>query len=228
MIPTNAITPATTAAPIARRRKYSASSDSRDGVRPIRGRPPTRYAAHRRPASRPPTIDVGLIQLDHGSPALPPDGTRPEAMAPATAPMQNGTTTDDAANAAPKLRRSRVRSTALRNAKLDPRNTIPSAASVSGTNSVSVIDANATENAGPEHDQTEDQPHVVRFPDRTDRVVDQRARPFAPLGAAREEVPEPGAEVGAAEERVRRHPEEQHHGGHIRHVHGPRPFRTRR
>ena len=37
--------------------------------------------------------------------------------------------------------------TALRNAKLDPRSTMPSAASVSGTNSVSVIDANASENA---------------------------------------------------------------------------------
>ena len=28
-------------------------------------------------------MDVGLIQLDHGSPALPPAGTRPEAIAPA-------------------------------------------------------------------------------------------------------------------------------------------------
>ena len=91
-------------------------------------------------------IEVGLIQLDHGSPALPPDGTRPEAMAPAIAPMQNGTSTDDDANAAPKLRRSRVRSTDLRKAKLDPRSTIPSAASVSGTNNVSPIDANAIEN----------------------------------------------------------------------------------
>ena len=61
--------------------------------------------------------------------------------------MQYGTSTDDDANAAPKLRRSRVRNTALRNAKLEPRSTMPSAASVSGTNSVSVIDANASENA---------------------------------------------------------------------------------
>src|SRR4029078_272109 len=37
--------------------------------------------------------------------------------------------------------------TTLRNAKLEPRSTIPSAASVSGTNSVSVIDANASEKA---------------------------------------------------------------------------------
>ncbi len=35
----------------------------------------------------------------------------------------------------------------MRNAKLDPRSTMPSAASVKGTNKVSVIDANASENA---------------------------------------------------------------------------------
>ncbi len=68
-------------------------------------------------------------------------------MAPATAPMQNGTSTDDAANAAPKFRWLDVRVTSLRNAKLEPRNTMPSAAIDSGTNSVSVIDANASENA---------------------------------------------------------------------------------
>ena len=45
------------------------------------------------------------------------------------------------ANAAPKLRRSRVRKTVLRNAKLDPLSTMPNAASVSGTKSVSVIEA---------------------------------------------------------------------------------------
>ena len=65
--------------------------------------------------------------------------------------------------------------TALRNAKLEPRSTMPSAASVSGTNSVSVIDANASRERGPQHDEAEDQPHVVRLPHRTDRVVD-RAR----------------------------------------------------
>ena len=66
--------------------------------------------------------------------------------------MQNGTSTDDAANAAPKLRWLDVRVTSLRKAKLEPRNTIPSAASESGTNSVSVIDANASGN--PVHSTT--------------------------------------------------------------------------
>src|SRR3982074_3074561 len=95
----------------------------------------------------PPRIEVGLIQLSQGSPAMPPDGTRPDAIDPATAPMQNGTSTDDTANAAPKLRRSLVRNTALRNAKLEPRMTIPSAARDNGTKSVRVIDANASEKA---------------------------------------------------------------------------------
>src|SRR4051812_34187045 len=98
-------------------------------------------------ARTPPRIAVGLIQLSHGSPALPPDGTRPEAIAPATAPMQNGTSTDESANAAPKLRWSRVRNTTLRNAKLEPRSTIPSAAKVRGTNRVSMMDANVVANA---------------------------------------------------------------------------------
>ena len=62
-------------------------------------------------------------------------------MAPATAPKQYGTSTDETAKAAPKFRRSRVLSTALRKAKLDPRSTTPNAANVSGTNSVRVIEA---------------------------------------------------------------------------------------
>ena len=84
---------------------------------------------------------MGLTQLLQGSPALPPEGTRPEAMLPTTAPRQYGTSTDESANAAPKLRWSRVRKTALRNAKLAPRSTMPSAARVSGTNRVSMIEA---------------------------------------------------------------------------------------
>src|SRR6476646_294743 len=92
-------------------------------------------------------MEVGLSQLLHGSPALPPAGTRPEATPPATAPRQKGTSTDERAKAAPKLRRSRVRNTVLRNAKLEPRSTMPNAARVSGTNKVSVIDAYASGNA---------------------------------------------------------------------------------
>src|ERR1044072_2482276 len=68
-------------------------------------------------------------------------------MAPATAPMQYGTRIDEDAKAAPKFRRDDVRCTSLRNAKLEPRRTMPSAARLRGTKRVSVIEANAAENA---------------------------------------------------------------------------------
>ena len=61
--------------------------------------------------------------------------------------MQYGTSTDENAKIAPNARRSDVRKRLLRNAKLAPRSTIPSAASVRGTKSVSVIDAKASGNA---------------------------------------------------------------------------------
>jgi hypothetical protein len=66
--------------------------------------------------------------------------------------MQNGTSTDDRAKAAPKLRRSRVRNTVLRKAKLEPRRTMPRAARPRGTNTVSVIEAYASGN--PVHSTT--------------------------------------------------------------------------
>ena len=56
--------------------------------------------------------------------------------------------------------------------------------------------------AGPQHDEDEDQPHVVGLPHRADGVVDQFAGTLAAAGAAGDEVPEPGAEVGAAEHGV--------------------------
>src|SRR6478735_1265967 len=145
-MPATAMTPTTTAVMTARRRKYSTNAGSLRRRASHARYTDARYA-QTATARTPPRIDVGLTQLSHGSPARPPDGTRPDAIAPATAPMQYGTSTDDAAKAAPKLRRSRVVNTALRNAKLAPRITIPNAAIVSGTNRVSMIDANASANA---------------------------------------------------------------------------------
>ena len=74
-------------------------------------------------------------------------------MAPATAPKQYGTSTDDRAKAAPKLRRSRVRNTVLRKAKLEPRSTMPNAASVSGTNSGQRDRRVGLGEPGPQHDE---------------------------------------------------------------------------
>src|SRR4051812_34478354 len=92
----------------------------------------------------PVTTEVAFSQLDQGSSARPPRGTRPEAIPPATAPKQKGTSTEDTVNAAPKTRRTLNLVATLRNAKLLPRSTTPSAAIVSGTNIVSVIDSKAS------------------------------------------------------------------------------------
>src|SRR5215207_7478039 len=135
--------PATTPAATARMRKYVTivSSESRPASQ-VR-RTAATYAVTAT-ASTPVTIDVGLTQLPHGSPACPPAGTRPEAIPPAIAPKQYGTRTEETAKVAPKARWSRIRDTALRKAKLAPRSTMPSAASVRGTNIVHVIDAYAS------------------------------------------------------------------------------------
>ena len=96
--------------------------------------------------STPIASELPFTQLVSRSPS-PSAGTRPDAIPPTTVPMKNGVSSDDSANIAPNARRCSTGSTALRNAKPAPRRTIPSAASVSGTNSVDMIAANASENA---------------------------------------------------------------------------------
>src|SRR5206468_1756860 len=78
-------------------------------------------------ASTPTTTEVGFTQLLTGSPALPPAGTFPAAIPPATAPMQYGTSSEDKANTRPKLRRARGVTIALRKANPEPRSTMPNA-----------------------------------------------------------------------------------------------------
>ncbi len=85
--PTKATTPAATPAATARMRKYATIvSSERRPASHVRRTAET-YAVTET-ASKPATIDVGLIQLFTGSPACPPAGTRPEAIPPATAPKQ--------------------------------------------------------------------------------------------------------------------------------------------
>ena len=93
------------------------------------------------------SIETGFSQLDHGSPAALPTGTRPEAIAPTTVPMKNGVITDEAANRCSAKLRSRGRLTTSWKAKPEPRRTIPSAARHSGMNSVDITASKATENA---------------------------------------------------------------------------------
>ena len=59
-------------------------------------------------------------------------GTRPDAIAPITVPMKNGTMSEEKAKVAPNRRCQCSVSTSLRKAKPAPRSTIPKAASHSG------------------------------------------------------------------------------------------------
>ena len=84
---------------------------------------------------------------------------------------------------------------------------IPIAAMNSGTASVDAIEPNAVGIAGPADDQHEDQPDVVRLPDRAHRVVGVLAhRALAPRRPP-SSCQKPGAEVGAAEHGVGGEPE---------------------
>src|SRR4051794_31980638 len=91
-------------------------------------------------------MDDGPVHAVHTFPAWPPGGTRPATIPPTIAPRQNGTTTDEIANAAPKSRCSASRGTTLRNANPEPRATIPSTAIDNGTNIVNAMDENTVGN----------------------------------------------------------------------------------
>ena len=140
--------------------------------------------------------------------------------------MQNGTRTDDEAKAAPKFRRRLVREHGLaereaRAAEHDAR----ARRCVSGTNSVSVIDAYAS--GKQVQSTTKEKISQTWFASHTGPIAwSITARGRAPaLGAAGDQVPEPGAEVGAAEQRVGKHADEQHHRG--RGAHRDRPSSAR-
>ena len=97
---------------------------------------------------------------------------------------------------------------------------MPSAASESGTYSVLRDRCERLGEAGPEHDQREDEPDVVGLPDRPDRMGDDGARTLTALGAAGDEVPEAGAEVRTTEHRVGDDADHQHHRHRIGHPTG--------
>jgi hypothetical protein len=61
---------------------------------------------------------------------------------------------------------------------------------------------------GPDDCEDEDQPDVVGLPDRRHRVMGVLADLVGPLALACDELPEAGAEVGAAEHGVEREPDE--------------------
>ena len=140
--------------------------------------------------SAPITSESGLTQLVTGSPAALPTGTRPPAIAPTTVPMKNGVRSE----ASPKNR------TAQRPAAGAPRGVLerePGAAQHDPERREAERDEQRREDRlerrrepGPEHDEHEDQPDVVGLPDRSDRPVDQLARPPAAVAPTREQAPE--------------------------------------
>ena len=74
----------------------------------------------------------GSSQLEKALPS-PRAGTLPAAIAPTTVPMKKGVSTEERAKVAPAARRAERPSIDLRKAKPEPRRTIPTAASASGT-----------------------------------------------------------------------------------------------
>ena len=97
--------------------------------------------------SAPISTESGFSQLVTGSPAALPMGTRPDATAPTTVPMKNGVSSDERPKRRSASRRPLSRRAVSWNANPAPRSTMPSAARLSGMNSVEKIASNAAENA---------------------------------------------------------------------------------
>src|SRR4051794_37250157 len=138
-------------------------------------------------------------------------------MPPATAPMQYGTSTEESAKAPPNARRVSSETTALRNAKLAPRRTMPKAAMLSGTKRVRVIDAYASGKAVQVTTKTKiSQTWLASHTGPIERSITERARAprWAPP-AVRSQKPAP--KVGASEDGVRHQREQQHEGDQVGH-----------
>ena len=126
--------------------------------------------------------------------------------------MKNGVSTDETANSRSAQRAGPVARATSWKAKPAPRSTIPSAARLSGMNSVDMIAAKAAGNAV--HSTTSTKISQTWFASQTGPIA-QSIRPrgrSAALAAAGEQRPEPGAEVGAAEHGVERDPDPQDRG----------------
>ena len=135
----------------------------------------------------------GVDPAVHGSPALPPAGTRPEAMPPTTAPRQKGTSTDEIGEGG-----AEVAAVAGAEDRLAEREA--GAAEHDAERGKGQRDEEGQgdrgvrlREAGPQHHEDEDQPDVVGLPHRCDRVVDDLAGPLPALGppATRSQKPAP-------------------------------------
>ena len=91
------------------------------------------------------TIESGLSQLVMLSPAAFPTGTRSPTIAPTTVPMKNGVRMELSPKSSWAASRPRAVRAVWWNANPAPRSTIPTAARLSGMNSVEKIASNADE-----------------------------------------------------------------------------------
>ena len=128
------------------------------------------------------------VQLAVGSP-LPSAGTSPEAIAPTTVPMKNGVSTEEIAKTGLAWPRARP-SITLPKAKPDPAQDDPERRQRErDVERASSPPRTPRGNAVQSDDQDEDQPDVVRLPDRRERVLDPGAHPIGVLRRARRAAP---------------------------------------
>jgi len=149
--------------------------------------------------------EVGLAQLVMMLPRARPGGTRSDAMAPAIVPRKNGVMTEENANAAPNRRRCQSSGDGF--AERERRPAGDDADRDQGERDVEGGSDGREQwrERGPDDDEDEDQPDVVGLPDRPDRVLDECAAGPTVLRVAGNQVPEPGAEVGPAQQGVGSH-----------------------
>ena len=211
-MPTRDTTPATTAAPTARRRKYSTigSSSSRFGVPHQVGRGEERADRHRHHPAEDrggvdPAVD-GIARLAAGR-----HPTRCDAAG-------------DGAEAVRDQHRGRREQRAERPPVAGAQHRVAEREARAAQHDAERRDGEGHEQregdrrvglgeARPEDDEAEDQPHVVGLPHRPDRVVDHPPGAVTALGPAGDEVPEPGPEVRAAEHGVGGDPHEEDERG---------------
>ena len=174
------------------------------------------------------STDVGFSHEVTRSPAALPTGTRPDATPPIAAPRKNGISTDESANTPPSTRASLIVAAWPRNANAVPRKMIPIAARNSGIESVEKTEPNATGNAVQMITSTKiSQTWLASHTGLIERCTIPRSRPPRSRAAGRE-VPEPGAEVGAAEHRVGRDAERDEADADVREAHSTSAIAGRR
>src|SRR3954454_24213232 len=217
MIPAIASAPVTTAVTRARAMKYSSRSRASARRASLMRNTAARYADVAT-NSAPMSSDSGLSQLVTGSPAAMPTGTRPAATARA-----GGAGAHDGAEKERRQHRRQPERPLGEPAAVEPaRRGVerePGAAQHDAERGQAERNEQRGEDrlerggeAGPEHDEHEDEPDVVGLPHRTDGPVDQFSRAVAAFAASGGEAPEPAPEARPAEHGLHRHARPQHRG----------------